>query len=136
MHSRLLSFLSDFERAILADDPSPDEGTWQSARTVNYLNGLARLQLSVLRPDKTLHPRGSVHLQSYCLADGSSCLKAQLAWSGTETTTFHSFFEKPGCNWKSEARRLAALWLAGPPAPAVPEPMASPAEPPVQAAVV
>ena len=45
MHSRLLSFLSDFERALLADDPSPDEGKWQNERAVNYRSGLARVQL-------------------------------------------------------------------------------------------
>lgn len=119
MHTRLLSFLSDFERAIAGDDPSPDEGSWQNTRAVNYLNGLARLQLGVVRPDKTFQVRGSVLLQSFRLADGSACLKAQFGWAGSACTTVHSIFSKPGCNWKSEARRLAAQWMAGPPAPAV-----------------
>ncbi len=123
MHTRLLSFLSDFERAIAGDDPSPDEGSWQNTRAVNYLNGLARLQLGVVRPDKTFHVRGMVLLQSFRLADGSACLKAQFSWTGTECTAVHSIFSKPGCNWKSEARRLAAQWMAGPPAPAVPLPL-------------
>ena len=116
MHSRLLSFLSDFERAIQADDPSPDEGSWQASRTVNYRNGLARLQLSVVRPDKQIKPRGSVLVQSYKLADGAACLKAQLSWADSEQTAMHSIFAKPGCDWKSEARRLAAKWMAGAPA--------------------
>lgn len=116
MHSRLLSFLSDFERALQADDPSPDEGSWRAQRAVNYRSGLARLQLEVDLPDGTRKPRGHVLLQSYHLADGTPCLKAQLTWAGTEATAVHSIFAKPGCDWKSESRRLAAKWMAGPPA--------------------
>jgi hypothetical protein len=115
MHSRLLSFLSDFERSLQADDPSPDEGNWQTSRAVNYRSGLARLQLNVRMPDQNVRPRGSVVLQSYHLADGAACLKAQLTWTGTEPTVVHSIFAKPGCDWKTEARRLAAKWMAGPP---------------------
>jgi hypothetical protein len=115
MHSRLLSFLSDFERSLQADDPSPDEGSWQTSRAVNYRSGLARLQLSVRLPDQSVKTKGSVLLQSYKLANGSACLKAQLAWAGSEPTVLHSIFTKPGCDWKSEARRLAAKWMAGAP---------------------
>ena len=118
MHSRLLSFISDFERALLADDPSPDEGAWQNERAVNYRTGLARVQLVVLLPDGQRKARGTVLVQGFRLADGVGCLKAQLSWSGTETTVNHSIFSKPGCNWKSEARKLAANWMAGVPAPA------------------
>jgi hypothetical protein len=120
MNSRLLSFLSDFERAIMADDPSPEEGTWQTSRTVNYRNGLARLQLTVRLPDGSNKSRGSVLLQSYNLADGSACLKAHLNWAGSETATVHAIFTKPGNDWKSQARRLAAEWMAGVPAAATP----------------
>lgn len=116
MHSRLLSFLSDFERAIQADDPSPDDGAWQASRAVNYRSGLARLQLCVRLPDNGLKQRGTVLVQSYKLADGSACLKAQLAWAGSDMTAQHSIFAKPGCDWKTEARRLAAKWMVGPPA--------------------
>jgi hypothetical protein len=118
MNSRLLSFLSDFERAIMADDPSPEDGSWQTSRTVNYRNGLARLQLSVRLPDSSNKQRGSVLLQSYNLADGSACLKAHLNWAGSETTAVHAIFTKPGNDWKSQARRLAAEWMAGVPAAA------------------
>ncbi|AOS45088.1 hypothetical protein Verru16b_02164 [Lacunisphaera limnophila] len=116
MNSRLLSFLSDFERALQADDPSPDDGSWQTSRAVNYRSGLARLQLGVRLPDQGMKNRGSVLLQSYMLADGSGCLKAQLNWAGSEATVMHSIFAKPDCSWKTEARRLAATWMAGAPA--------------------
>ena len=120
MHSRLLSFLSDFERALLADDPSPDEGTWQNERAVNYRTGLARVQLGVRLPGGQRQIRGSVLLQGYKLADGAACLKALVSWQGSDATATHAIFSKPGCNWKSEARRLAATWMAGPPANVVP----------------
>jgi len=127
MHSRLLSFISDFERALLADDPSPDEGTWKNERAVNYRTGLARVQLAVRLPDGQLKPRGTVLVQGFRLADGVGCIKAQLSWTGTEATATHSIFSKPGCNWKSEARKLAANWMAGVPAP-VENPVEIPAE--------
>ena len=128
MHSRLLSFISDFERALLADDPSPDEGTWQNERAVNYRTGLARVQLVVLMPDGQRKARGTVLVQGFRLADGVGCLKAQLSWAGTETTANHSIFSKPGCNWKTEARKLAANWMAGVPAQVGAAPMETAAE--------
>jgi len=124
MHSRLLSFLSDFERALLADDPSPEDGSWQSERAVNYQAGLARVHLGVRLPNGQRKPRGTVLLQGFLLADGAACMKAQFTWAETEVTTTHAIFSKPGCDWKAEARRLAAQWMAGPPAnTAVPLPV-------------
>ena len=128
MHSRLLSFLSDFERALLADDPSPDEGKWQNERAVNYRSGLARVQLGVRLPDGRRQIRGAVLLQGFNLADGAACLKALISWQGSDATANHAIFSKPGCDWKSEARRLAANWMAGPPANAVPVTAPAPAE--------
>ena len=119
MHSRLLSFLSNFERALVADDPSPDDGVWETERTVNYRSGLARLVLAVKVSARPRQPRGGVLLQGFKLADGSACLKLQFSWAGTEVTATHALFDKPGCDWKYEARKLAAQWMAGPPASSV-----------------
>ncbi len=116
MHSHLLSLLSDFERALAAAEPIPDAGTWETERMVNYRTGLARLQLAVRAAGNPRKARGSVLLQGFKLADGSACLKFQFSWTGTEATATHTLFAKSGCDWKSEARRLAALWQAGPPA--------------------
>lgn len=124
MHSRLLSFLSDFERALQIDDPSPDEGTWQNERAVNYRAGLARVQLGVRLPDGQRKVRGTVLLQGFALADGTGCLKAQFTWPGSEATATHAVFSKPGCDWKSEARKLASTWAATTPAPVVAAPEA------------
>ena len=125
MHSRLLSFLSNFERAIVADDPSPDDGTWEAERTVNYRSGLARLMLGVKLSGRPRQPRGGVLLQGFKLADGAACLKLQFSWAGSEATTSHAIYDKPGCDWKYEARKLAAQWMAGPPVAAM---IAAPAE--------
>ena len=116
MHSRLLTFLSNFERALIADDPTPDDGVWETERTVNYRSGLARLQLLVRVAGLPRKSRGSVLLQGFKLADGAACLKLQFSWAENEQTATHAIFAKPGCDWKSEARRLAAQWMAGPPA--------------------
>jgi hypothetical protein len=116
MHNRLLSFLSDLERAIVADDPQPGgDGAWSGTRIVNYHLGLARLSLQVRPAAGAAQPRGVVTLQSYALADGTPCLKATLSWSGQETATTLPVFTKPGLDWTREARKIAAVWLAGPP---------------------
>ncbi len=114
IHNRLLSFLSDIERSLAADDPSPSDGTWSNTRSVNYHMGLARLNLGVKTTQNTL-ARGSILLQSYLLADGTPCLKAALTWTGTESSTVRAIFSKPGVNWVSEARKVAAEWMGGPP---------------------
>ena len=117
MHTRLLSFLSDVENALAADDPAPVEGgVWDNSRTVNYHIGLARLSFNARLPGEALQPRGSILLQSYALADGTPCLKAALAWHGREITVMRAIFSKPGTDWRSEARKIAAEWMAGPPA--------------------
>ena len=112
MHTRLLSFLNDLEQALAADDPSPLDGCWETSRTVNYHLGLARLNLSV-RTAGNLIPRGQVLLQSYLLADGTPCLKAALTWSGTDNGATRAIYSKADINWKSEARKVAAEWMAG-----------------------
>lgn len=117
MHTRLLSFLSDVERALVADDPAPSDGVWETARTVNYHLGLARLTLGVRLPAGGKNePRGSILLQSYMLADGSPCLKAALSWTGTDRNVVRSIYSRPEVNWVSEARKVAAEWMGGPPA--------------------
>ncbi|MCM2273316.1 MAG: hypothetical protein NDI75_00765 [Candidatus Didemnitutus sp.] len=116
MHHRLLSFLTDFERSLAADDPAPDGGTWETSRMVNYHLGLARLDLQV-RVGELPSSRGQVLVQGYQLADGTPCLKATLSWTGTERTTEHAIYAKPEVNWTSEARKIAAQWMAGAPAP-------------------
>jgi hypothetical protein len=119
MHNRLLSFLTDVEKALVADDPAPSDGSWEAARTVNYHLGLARLMLGVRLPEggKT-DPRGTILLQSYQLADGTPCLKAALSWTGSDRNTVRSLFTKPEVDWTREARKIAAEWMAGPPAKA------------------
>lgn len=117
MHTRLLSFLTDVQNALLADDPAPaDGGTWACGRTVNYQSGLARLTLAVCLPSGGREDRGTVLLQSHALADGTPCLKAMLGWTGREDARGRSIFAKPDVDWRREARLVSAEWMAGPPA--------------------
>ena len=118
MLPRLLCFLSDIERALAADDPAPNDGQWDNARTVNYSLDLARLCLNARLGDATLQPRGIINLQAFTLADGTACLKAALSWTGNAAESVQAIYTKPGLNWTSEARRVAAIWLGGPPAEA------------------
>lgn len=112
--TRLLSFLTDFEKSLAADDPSPNDGAWETSRTVNYHQGLARLVLGV-RTAEGHQSRGSVLLQSYALADGTRCLKAVLAWEGSPQTEARSIYSKFDTDWTREARKVAAEWAAGVP---------------------
>lgn len=96
----------------MADDPAPLDGQWETSRTVNYHLGLARLTLNV-RTATGVVPRGQVLLQGYQLADGTPCLKAALSWHGTDRGSAHAIYSKPDVNWTSEARKVAAEWMAG-----------------------
>lgn len=113
--TRLLSFLSDFEKSLAADDPSPNDGSWETSRAVNYHQGLARLVVGV-RTAGGRQNRGSVLLQSYALADGTRCLKAVLAWEESPQTVARSIYSKFDTDWAREARTVAAEWMAGAPA--------------------
>ncbi|HEY4300151.1 MAG TPA: hypothetical protein VGM73_04720 [Candidatus Didemnitutus sp.] len=123
MHTRLLSFLTDVEKALAADDPSPSDGSWDTSRTINYHLGLARLSLGARLAGEKTEARGAILLQCYKLADGTPCLKAALTWKSSTATTVRSIYSKPDINWGTEARKIGAEWLAGPPAVAVPVPV-------------
>lgn len=113
MRTPLLSFLTDFENALMADDPAPEGGAWVTQRSVNYQRGLARLELAV-RGEQGLVERGQVLLQGYQLADGTPCLKAMLSWAGSSEQRVCSYFHKADISWRSEARKAAAEWMGGP----------------------
>ena len=116
---RLISFLSDVERSLLAESPAVDGGAWETTRMVNFHQGLARLTLTP-RPAADLpFPPGAIFLQAFSLADGSLCLKASLNWKGSECFPIISVYSTPGTNWKLEASRIASVWLEGPPAATV-----------------
>lgn len=111
---RLLSFLSDIERAVLAESPVVDGGAWESTRMVNFHHNLARLSLKPRNPEEVPFPAGAIFLQAFALADGSLCLKASLNWMGSESFPVMSVYSTPQTNWKLEASRIASAWLEGP----------------------
>ncbi len=115
MSTRLLAFLSDIERSLAADEPSPNGGEWTNSRSISYHMGLARLTLASTSSETGRSPMGEVLLQSSNLADGSICFKATLRWHGSVGTTVENIYEKPNIEWRSSARKLAAIWLGGAP---------------------
>lgn len=110
---RLLSFLTEIEHALIADDPSPLGGAWEANRSVNYHQGIARLSLAVRAADGAVLSQGAVMIQQFQLADGSACVKAYLSWAGASDERVRSIYETPDTDWSTEARRTAAAWLAG-----------------------
>jgi hypothetical protein len=115
MQTRLLAFLAETERAIRAGKSEPREGaTWENLRSVNYRLGLARLALAARDSEGILIPMGALLLQSFKLADGNVCLRANLTWQEAGAETSHSIYAKPEVEWEAEASRVAASWLAGP----------------------
>ena len=122
---RLLSFLSDIEKAVVADSPVIEGGAWESSRMVNFEQGLGRLTLTPRNPAELPLPGGTVFLQAFQLADGSQCMKATLSWKDTPVVSTLAVYSTPALNWKLEASRIALTWLEGPPANAVADPLPS-----------
>lgn len=98
---------------MVANDPSPDDGAWDTLRLINFSQGLARLTIAVRSGAGVTRSKGSILLQSFTLADGTHCMKANLAWHGTEHTAVYAIYSKPGMNWNLEASQIANKWLDG-----------------------
>jgi len=113
MSNRLLSLLTEIERALVANDPSPDGGKWDTLRLINFQQGLARLTLSVRSPSGVTVGRGVILLQHFTLADQTQCVKANLSWRGVDQTATHAIYSKPEVNWHGEAAQIAVKWLDG-----------------------
>jgi hypothetical protein len=118
MSIRLSSFLTDIERGFKADDPSLKGGTLEIGRTLNYNIRLARLALGTRTGRDKVESIGTILLQAFDLANGTTCLKASLFWTGhlDAPECVRSIFERPGVDWEAEASQIASTWLAGPPA--------------------
>jgi hypothetical protein len=112
---RLLSFISDIERAITAESPVVDGGAWETTRMVNFHHGLARLSLKARPGVEMAATHGGIFVQAFVLADGSLCLKASLNWKGSEALPVISVYSTPATKWKLEASRIAMAWIEGPP---------------------
>ena len=113
MSNRLLTLLTEIERALIANDPTPDGGAWDTLRLINFHQGLARLTLSIRSPSGLTSSQGIVLLQDFSLADGTQCVKASLNWQGIEKSSIYSIYSKPLLDWHREAGQIAAQWLDG-----------------------
>jgi hypothetical protein len=133
MAPRLLSFLTDIEKALTKESVSNMGPTWDAARMVSYHHGLARLTLTTPKGAENPAPGGTIFLQSFLLADGSPCLKATLSWDGSAASSVISVYSKPAVDWNAEAAQIGSSWLAGPPA-AAPEVSSEPGLVPLSSA--
>lgn len=113
MSTRLITLLTEIERALMANDPTPDGGKWDTLRLINFHQGLARLTLSVRSPEGVTAGRGLILLQHFKLADDTQCVKANLSWKGVEQSAVYSIYSKPEVNWGREASQIAVQWLDG-----------------------
>lgn len=113
MSNRLLTLLTQIERAVIANDPSPEGGTWDTMRLVNFHQGLARLTFSIRMETGAITSQGVVLLQDFTLADGTQCVKANLSWEGVEKSALYSIYSKPLLDWNREAAQIGAQWLDG-----------------------
>ena len=116
MSNRLLSLLTEIEHAVIAAEAAPAGGRWQTQRLINFNQGLARLTLAFSAEAELAETRGAILLQSFTLADGSLCLKANLSWTGTEHASAYFIYAKPAIDWRNEASQIALKWLEGKPA--------------------
>lgn len=121
MATRLLSFLTDIEKSLLAELGMLEGPPWETNRTVSYHKGLARMTLTQ-RSTRETTIKGTIYLQSFVLADGSQCLKASLHWADSSETQMISVYAKPQVNWRTEAASIAAAWISGPGAQTADEP--------------
>ena len=113
MSNRLLTLLTEIERALIANDPNPEGGAWDTLRLINFHQGLARLTLSIRSPAGVTLGQGLILLQDFSLADGTQCVKASLNWQGVDKPSVYSIYSKPLLNWHAEAGQIAAQWLDG-----------------------
>jgi hypothetical protein len=113
MSNRLLSLLTEIERALVASEPAPDGGKWDTLRLINFAQGLARLTIAVKSSARVTSARGSILLQAFTLADGSECLKTNLCWQGVDNTSTHAVYSQPQTDWSREAAQIAAKWREG-----------------------
>lgn len=114
---RLLSFISEIEKAIAAESPMVDGGAWKTIRTINFAKGIAKVDITALSSDMLAHTGGSILVQAFALADGTPCLKVRIDWrEGIGAPAEFSVFSTPVSNMKLDASRIGSRFVEGPPA--------------------
>lgn len=111
---RLLSFISEIEKVLVANSPTADGPGWATLRVVNFGCRLARLSL-VARASGGIPAAGAaLVVQALQLADGTRCLKATIDWPEGARSRSFLLYGHPEIDWPGEAARLAAVMLDGP----------------------
>ena len=123
---RLVSLLSSIEKALVSY-ACPSVGG-RPQRVVNYQKGVARMSFS--------DDSGSITLQSFTLADGQICVKAEFYWAQTQQTGTYSIYpSNDNFEWSGAAIRLGEAWMNGLPNVDEPEEASNDAGQRLQAAV-
>jgi hypothetical protein len=125
MATSLLALLNEVEEALVQKSARQLGLSWDVSRIVNTQHGLARLTMTP-RPNTgaaqsnagAAQLRGAIFLQHRVLAEGDISLKVSFSWHGSDAFPSILVDAKPLVEWKTEAVRIAALWLAGPDAAA------------------
>ena len=106
--TRLLSLLSAIESALAANECASARGRPQ--RFVNFQKGLARMTFA--------DGSGAITLQSFTLADGQTCVKAEYVWAGNGKTGAAAVYPSgENFDWQGASFRLAEGWMDGLPEP-------------------
>lgn len=120
MAMHLLSLLDDIEQALIQESASLWGKSCDVHRVFNSQHNIGRITLTPPAGANPTQLRGVVFLQGAVLADGSLKFRASFNWHGSDAFPVISISAKPdAANWKTEAARIASVWLAGPPAPRV-----------------
>jgi hypothetical protein len=109
---RLVSLLSSIEKALVSYAcPSINS---RPERVVNFQKGVARMTFT--------DGSGSITLQSFTLADGQICVKAEFYWAQTQKTGTYSVYPATeNFEWYGAAVRLGEAWMNGLPEIVEPE---------------
>ncbi|HEX2855054.1 MAG TPA: hypothetical protein VHO24_17600 [Opitutaceae bacterium] len=117
MATHLVSLLGDVEQALMEASAIRWGAAWNLGRALSEAHLVGRITLTPAAGAAPSQTRGAIFLQGEALPDGLMRFKASFHWHGSEA--FPSVPVGSNSNamgWKTEAARIAALWLAGPPA--------------------
>jgi hypothetical protein len=117
MATHLVSLLSDVEQALAEGSALRWGVSWNLSRSLNERHQVGRITLTPPPGATPSQARGAIFLHRELSPGGTLHLKASFHWHGSEAfpsiaiTTTHA----TALGWKSEAARIAAFWMAGPP---------------------
>lgn len=105
MSSRILWVLNLLESSLRDRECTAVDKT--PLRMVSFDKGIGRLSFA--------DGSGDVVVQCFTLADGQTCMKLQLRWTGSEQIKTHSLYPQGNFQWDEQVGVVADSWMEGPP---------------------